>query len=360
MEKVVNNLSFRYYKAWQQPALGLLRFKNNPPFLMSENQLYLSIVVPLFNEEGNVKKLYTKIHEAVQKIGRPAGSAGSTPPSGRPFEIIFVNDGSRDNTAKEMAGLRPLTAIHFRKNFGQTAAFDAGIKAAQGEIVVTLDGDLQNDPNDIPLLLAKIAEGYDVVSGWRWNRRDSLMKRFFSRGANLLRKFLIHDGIHDSGCSLKAYRRECFAHVDLYGEMHRFIPAILQLQGFTVAEVKVAHYPRLHGATKYNWKRSIKGLVDMITIWFWRKYSHRPVHLFGGSGIVLGLLGGAILLWMLIEKMYFGASLADRLWPLVGVFFTVVGLQLFIFGLIADIVVRDYYQNRGTMNYTIREIRRQE
>jgi glycosyltransferase involved in cell wall biosynthesis len=313
---------------------------------MNNEQPWLSVVVPLYNEEGNVVELHQKILTALQKLGRS-------------FEIIFVDDGSRDGTLERARSLTPLKLIVFRKNFGQTAAFDAGIKAALGEVIITLDGDLQNDPNDISLLLAKMDEGYDVVSGWRHKRQDPWSKKIPSRIANLLRKFLIHDNIHDSGCSLKAYKRECFKDVDLFGEMHRFIPAILQLEGYRVGEVKVSHHPRLHGVTKYNWKRGFKGLVDMISIWFWRKYSHRPLHLFGASGVVLSLLGGAILLWMVVEKFYFDASIADRIWPLVGIFFTLIGVQLFISGLLADIAVRNYYQNRHRMNYSIREVREQ-
>ena len=306
-------------------------------------QPYLSVVVPLYNEEGNVRDLHQKIVEALQKIGRP-------------FEVIFVDDGSRDKTLEMCQGLSPLRLVAFRKNFGQTAAFDAGIKAATGEIIITLDGDLQNDPADIPLLLAKMDEGYDVVSGWRFKRKDPFMKRFFSRTANLLRGMLVKDGIHDSGCSLKAYKRECFKEIDLFGEMHRFMPALLALDGFRVSEVKVSHHPRIHGVTKYNWKRAVKGFVDMIAIWFWRKYSHRPIHLFGGSGILLSVVGSGILLWMLVEKLIFGASLSERLWPLVGIFFVLIGVQLFIYGLLADIIVRNYYHMRQRMNYVIREV----
>lgn len=325
---------------------------------MSENQPYLSVVVPLYNEEGNVKELHGRIYEAVQKIGRPAHfplEAGSD--SGRPFEIIFVDDGSSDKTLEEARMLSPLKLIAFRKNFGQTAAFDAGIKAAQGEIIVTLDGDLQNDPADIPLLLQKIDEGYDVVSGWRFERKDSLMKKVISRAANLLRKILVQDGIHDSGCSLKAYRRECFRDVDLFGEMHRFMPALLSFDGFRVTEVKVSHHPRVHGKTKYNWKRAVKGFVDMLFIWFWRKYSHRATHLFGGSGILLGLIGGIILAWMFAEKVFYGMSLAERIWPLVGTLLVLVGVQLFIFGILVDVAVKTYYHTRGRMNYSIREVK---
>lgn len=313
---------------------------------MNETSPYLSIVVPLYNEEGNVADLYRKIYEAVQKIGRP-------------FEIIFVDDGSKDRTLEVAKKLSPLKLIAFRKNFGQTAAFDAGFKEAKGEIIITLDGDLQNDPADIPLLLEKMTEGYDVVSGWRHKRQDPWSKKIPSRIANLLRKILIHDDIHDSGCSLKAYKRECFKDLDFFGEMHRFIPAILQLEGYRVGEVKVSHHPRIHGVTKYNWKRGIKGFVDMISIWFWRKYSHRPLHLFGASGVFLSAIGSGILLWMIVEKFYFDASISERMWPLVGIFFLLVGIQLFISGLLADISVRSYYQVRHRMNYNIREVRNQ-
>lgn len=313
---------------------------------MNENNPYLSIVVPLYNEEGNVAELHKRIHEAVQRLGRP-------------FEIIFVDDGSKDKTLEEAKTLSPLKLITFRKNFGQTAAFDAGFKAAKGEIIITLDGDLQNDPADIPLLLEKMAEGYDVVSGWRFKRQDPWSKKIPSRIANLLRKILINDRIHDSGCSLKAYKRECFDDVDLFGEMHRFIPAILELEGYKIGEVKVSHHPRVHGVTKYNWKRGFKGFVDMVSIWFWRKYSYRPLHLFGTTGVVMSGIGGAILVWMMVEKFYYGASISERMWPLVGIFFALVGIQLFVSGLLADIAVRSYYQVHNRMNYSIREVREQ-
>jgi len=308
-----------------------------------ENKSYLSIVVPLFNEEGNVKELHKKIKGACEKIGKT-------------FEIIFVDDGSSDGTVKDCEGLSPLKLIKFRKNFGQTAAFDAGFKNAEGEIIITLDGDLQNDPNDIPLLLDEMEKGFDVISGWRFKRQDSFGKKFFSRTANLLRKFFVADTIHDSGCSLKAYKKECFDDVDLFGEMHRFIPAILELQGFKVGEVKVSHFPRLHGQTKYNWRRGVKGLVDMISVWFWRKYANRPLHLFGGSGILLSIVGTGILIWMAIEKIFFGASLSEKIWPLMGIFFIMLGVQLFIFGLMADIMIKNYYKSQKRMNYAIKEI----
>ena len=304
---------------------------------------YLSIVAPVYNEEGNVTELHRRILEACQKLGKT-------------FEIIFIDDGSKDGTAKECEALSPLTLIRFRKNFGQTAAMDAGFKQAQGEIIITMDSDLQNDPADIPLLLAEMDKGYDVVSGWRFQRKDTLSKHLASRSANLLRKVLINDTIHDSGCSLKAYKKECFKDVDLFGEMHRFIPAILELQGYKVGEVKVTHFARVHGVTKYNWKRGMKGIVDMISVWFWRKYSNRPLHLFGGAGLTSMAIGFAILIWMGVEKIFFGYPVATRNWPLLGVFFVLIGVQLFISGLLADIILKNYYKVQGKMNYNIKEV----
>lgn len=310
---------------------------------MNEEKTYLSVVVPLYNEEGNVKELHKKIFEACKNLGKT-------------FEIIFIDDGSKDGTINDCEGLSPLKLIKFRKNFGQTAAFDAGIKNSCGEIIITMDGDLQNDPADIKLLLSEMDKGFDVVSGWRAKRKDPFMKKLSSRMANFARQILIEDHIHDSGCSLKAYKRECFNNVDLFGEMHRFMPAILQFDGYKVSEVKVNHFPRVHGKTKYNWKRGVKGIVDMVSIWFWRKYSNRPLHLFGGSGIILSLAGLALLVWMAIEKIFFGASLSEKIWPLMGAFFVMIGVQLFIFGLLADILVKNYYKNHKRMNYSIREI----
>ena len=310
---------------------------------MQQARPYLSVVVPLYNEEGNVIPLHTKIKDSLDAVGRS-------------YEIIFINDGSKDNTMAEAKTCHPVRIIDFRKNYGQTAAFDAGFKAARGDVVITMDGDLQNDPADIPNLLAKIDEGYDVVSGWRHKRQDPWSKKIPSRIANALRKLLINDTIHDSGCSLKAYRRECFKHVDLFGEMHRFIPAVLELQGFKVGEVKVDHHPRIHGVTKYNWKRGVKGFADMISIWFWRKYAHRPLHLFGAMGFASSFVGFVILAWMTILKLAYHASLSERIWPMVGIFLVIMGMQLFIAGLLADILIRIYYRVQGRMNYAIREV----
>lgn len=303
----------------------------------------ISVVVPIFNEEDNVEKLHTKIKEECAKLGRI-------------FEIIFINDGSTDRTAEKCRNLSPLRLINFRKNYGQTAAFDAGFQAARGEVIITMDGDLQNDPADIAKLLEKMDEGFDVVSGWRFERKDSLSKKIFSRGANLLRKFFMQDKIHDSGCSLKAYKRECFEDLELFGEMHRFIPALLEIDGFKVDEVKVSHHPRISGVTKYNWKRAFKGFVDMVSIWFWRKFANRPLHLFGASGMVLSFLGGMILVWMFVEKVFWGESIGERIWPMIGVMLVLVGVQLFISGLLADILIKNYFKAKNHRGYNIREI----
>jgi glycosyltransferase involved in cell wall biosynthesis len=304
---------------------------------------FLSIVVPLYNEEGNVEQLHKKIVEAGKTLGKT-------------FEIIFIDDGSTDRTNEICRKLSPLKLISFRKNFGQTAAFDAGIKNSRGEIIITMDGDLQNDPADIGKLLGKLEEGYDVVSGWRKERKDPPMKKVFSRTANILRKILIDDGIHDSGCSLKAYRRECFDDIDLFGEMHRFIPALLKIQGFKITEIPVSHHPRIHGATKYNWKRGVKGFVDMISVWFWKKYANRPLHLFGAGGLGLFFLGIITTIILIVARLFYTIPMSNRIWPLVAIFLILMGIQIFIFGLLADISVKNYYKAQGKMNYKIKEV----
>lgn len=302
-----------------------------------------SIVIPVFNEQNNVRDLFMRARSVMEKMSSE-------------YEIIFINDGSTDGTLAELKQLSPVKIINFRKNFGQTAAMDAGIKESRGEIIITMDGDLQNDPFDIPAVVKKLNEGYDVVSGWRWQRKDSLMKRFFSRGANILRKFLIDDGIHDSGCSLKVYRRECFEQVDLYGEMHRFIPAILQWRGYRVGEIKVNHFPRVSGQTKYNWKRAIKGFIDMVHIWFWRKYSARPLHLFGTLGIIcisLGLAGTGYAIYL---KFWLGFDLSNNAVVVLAAFLFLAGIQLFVSGILIDIAIKNFYKRSEEKPYSVREV----
>ena len=304
---------------------------------------YLSVIIPAYNEDGNVASLYAEILAALKPLGVS-------------FEIIVVNDGSRDKTLDVLKTLRPITIVNFRKNFGQTAALDAGIKAAAGDVIITMDGDGQNDPADIPALLAELNEGFDVVSGWRWQRKDPLSKRVISRGANFLRRFFISDGIHDSGCTLKAYRKECFENLDLYGEIHRFIVGVLRWQGFHVAEVKVNHRPRRSGKTKYTASRVLKGFLDMISVWFWRKYSARPLHLFGGLGAVFFGAGFLLTGTLFVLRFLSLISLQGSIWPLAGFFLMLIGIQLFVSGILGDISVKNYYRIHGSAPYRIKEI----
>jgi len=303
----------------------------------------ISIVVPVYNEEDNVGTLHQEIKSVCEK-------------NGYTYEIIFVDDGSADKTRENAAKLYPLKYIQMRKNFGQTAAMDAGIKAAQYDYIVTMDGDCQNDPADIPHLISHLEESnLDVVSGWRKNRKDSFLKKFTSRGANLLRGIIVKDHIHDSGCSLKIYRRECFEEMTLYGEMHRFIPALLRIKGFTIGEIVVNHRPRTAGQTKYNWKRTVKGLIDMIAVWFWNKYAVRPLHLLGSLGVVSLFLGVVFGAWTTV--LYFmGRSLTDTFHSFLSILFLIVGVLLFVFGLMSDMLTKIYYGSKIDMPYSIKAV----
>ena len=297
----------------------------------------LSIILPVYNEEKNLNLLYNELNKVLKSIGND-------------YEILFVDDNSKDNSLNvlnKLSNLNPkVKIIKFRKNFGQTAALDAGIKNSKGEIIITMDSDLQNDPRDIPKLINKINEGYDVVSGWRYNRRDSFSKKFISKGANLLRKLIIKDSIQDSGCTLKAYKRECFENTKLYGEMHRFIPALLGLKGFKIGEIKVNHRERKFGKTNYNMKRTMNGFLDMILLKFWMNYSTRPIHLFGGLGLFSGLFGVLIGLYLTFIKITYGVSIGNRPLLILSALLILVGLILFVFGVLADILIKIYYKDQ--------------
>ncbi len=311
---------------------------------MSANHIFLSIIVPVYNEEKAVRKLYQEIVKAGQSLGKS-------------FEIIFINDGSNDNTLAELKKLSGLKIINFRKNFGQTAALDAGIKLAQGQYIATLDGDGQNDPADIPRLIDRLEkDGLDVVVGWRRERHDPFMKKFASRLANLMRRFLINDGIHDSGCGLKIYKRACFANVDLVGEMHRFIPALLKIKGFKIGEAEVNHRPRKWGKSKYNWKRGIKGNLDLFSLWFWQKFASRPLHLFGSFGLFLIIISVAAGSWAIYKKIFYNLDLSDTALTDLSMFGFLIGAQFFVFGLIADMLSKTYFATTRDKIYDIKEI----
>ena len=308
-----------------------------------ENMKEISVVVPLYNEEGNVAELHREIKDVCEA-------------NGYKYEIILVDDGSTDATLRRAKECSPVKIIRFRRNFGQTAAFDAGIKQARYRYIVTMDGDRQNDPRDIPQMITYLEEhDYDVISGWRKTRRDSFSKRLFSNGAKMLRDVLIKDRIHDSGCALKVYRRECFENINLFGEMHRFIPALLKIKGFTVGEVEVNHRPRVAGVSKYNWKRAMKGFVDMVSVWFWNKYAVRPLHLLGGAGmIMLGI--GVLFSFYTIILFLQGQNMSHTVWPLLSAFSVITGLQLFVSGLLTDMLSKLYYEKSRDKSYIIREI----
>lgn len=306
----------------------------------------LSIIIPVHNEVMNIQSLHGEIMEVCQERSYD-------------FEIIIIDDCSNDGSAQVLKQLSPAKIITFRKNFGQTAAFDAGIKHATNTLIITMDGDGQNDPRDIPKLLAYLKEHeLDVVSGWRSDRKDGVLKKVISRGANFLRKILIDDGIHDSGCSLKVYKRECFAGLSLYGEMHRLIPALLLTRGFEVGEVKVNHRPRLHGKSKYNFSRTMKGFLDMLAMWYWKKYSVRPLHLLGGVGLVLIFLS-MIFSAFTIKEYLRGQDMSETIWPMLTLFTFLIGIQVIISGLITDILVKTYYEQMNIQPYAIKKIEEQ-
>lgn len=305
-----------------------------------------SIIVPIYNEADTVAELHLRLVEVFRTLSEPV-------------EFIFVNDGSTDETASILETLKPVTIIQLRNNFGQTAALDAGIKQATGDIIITLDADLQNPPEEIPKLLQLLTTGnYDVVSGWRKTRRDPFGKRLISAGANWLRKGFINDGIHDSGCTLKVYRRACFQDLDLLGEIHRFIPGILRWQGYRIGELEVKHEPRRFGKSKYTTSRILKGFIDMIGVWFWRKYSSRPLHLFGGGGFILISLGTIGLVVLGALRLFWNYSLANSIWPLVAGLCVLSGIQLFVSGLLAEILIKQYYHGKRTP-YVIKQITEQ-
>ncbi|MGB9754871.1 glycosyltransferase family 2 protein [Roseiflexus castenholzii] len=308
---------------------------------------YLSVVVPVYNEEETIPHLYQRLTTELEHLSLP-------------YEIIAVDDGSSDRSFALLRDLaradRRLRVVRFRRNFGQTAAFSAGFDRAQGEVVVTIDADLQNDPADIGALLAKIEEGYDVVSGWRAHRQDPFLnRRLPSIIANRLISWATGVRLHDYGCSLKAYRLEVVRGIRLYGELHRFIPAIASWQGVTVTELPVRHAPRRFGRSKYGISRTLRVLLDLVTVRFLLSYGTRPMHIFGLLGLLaggLGMLIGAYLTWI---KLAYGAAISDRPLLLLAVLLIVLGVQFMSLGLIGELVVRTYYEAQAKPIYVVRE-----
>lgn len=308
----------------------------------------ISLVVPVFNEAESLPELYSELIDSCQKLKTS-------------YELIFVDDGSWDDSfiiLKKIQMEDPkVKIIRLRKNFGQTAALSAGFDYAKGEIIITLDADLQNDPNDFSLLMAKIEEGYDVVSGWRQKRKDKFFtRRLPSAIANWLISMITRVKLHDYGCSLKAFRREVVKTIKLYGEMHRFIPAIASNMGVSIAEVKVNHKPRRHGKSKYNIFRFIKVILDLLTVKFLLSYSTRPLQMFGLFGLVSGTVGGFLGLWLSYQRLILKQGIGGRPLLLLAILLMVIGIQFITLGLLAEIMVRTYHESAEKRIYFIKEI----
>jgi glycosyltransferase involved in cell wall biosynthesis len=309
----------------------------------------ISVTIPIYNEEGNIPTLYEKVTSALREISRP-------------WELIFVNDGSNDTSEElldEIAEKDPqVKVIHFRRNFGQTAAMMAGFNYATGDIIIPLDGDLQNEPADIPLLLAKLDEGFDVVSGWRKDRQDNALKRNFpSILANKLISFVSGVRLHDFGCSLKAYRRDVIQGVRLYGEMHRFLPIYTSWHGARIAEVTVRHHARAHGESKYGLERVLKVLADLITVKFLERFQQKPMYLFGGVGLLslaISFVSGA---YALVRKFIEGEAFIKNPLLLMCVITAMTGVMCILMGLLAEMVVRTFYESQGKPVYLVRATR---
>ena len=305
----------------------------------------VSVVIPIFNEEENIPPLYQALKTVMERMKTT-------------YEVIFVDDGSNDDSGEILKRLsqgdKKLKLIQFRKNFGQTAAIAAGVEHAQGEIIVTMDGDGQNDPKDIPRLLEKLEEGYDVASGWRKNRKDPFLnKRFPSAVANRLISWLTKVRLHDYGCTLKAYRRDILRDVRLYGEMHRFIPAYASWVGARITELEVRHYPRKHGRSKYGLSRTSSIILDLITILFLQRYSTKPIRLFGGAGMILLVLGLLTGLFVLFRKLVWGGVWISPM-ILISFLFITMGVMFVLLGLIAEIIIRTYHESQGKPIYAIK------
>lgn len=307
----------------------------------------VSVVVPIYNEVESLPHLIDAIASSLSNFGLS-------------YEIILVDDGSQDGSTqllKEQAKMRSdLRAVLLRRNYGQTAAMSAGFNYARGRVIVTLDGDLQNDPADIPRLMAKLEEGYDLVSGWRKNRQDAALSRLLpSKIANWLIGEVTGVKLHDYGCSLKAYRAELVADMNLYGELHRFLPALAYIEGAKITEMPVRHYARRYGKSKYGLGRTFRVMMDLLTIWFMKKFLTRPMHVFGLLGLISMLLGVLAGSYLTFVKLGLGETIGNRPLLILTVLLLLTGIQLFGFGLLAELLMRTYHESQGRPIYRVRE-----
>jgi glycosyltransferase involved in cell wall biosynthesis len=312
------------------------------------SQIKLSVVLPVFNEEGNLSVIYEEMRVVCTELACT-------------YEIIFVDDGSLDGSLNTLREIQQkdsnVRVIQFRRNFGQTAALAAGFAIARGQVIVTLDADCQNDPKDIPIMLKKLEEGYDLVCGWRYRRQDNYFSRTLpSKIANFIIGLLTDIKLHDYGCTLKVMRSDLAKSLKLYGEMHRLIPALSSSYGARISEVKVNHRPRVSGLSKYGLSRTLRVVLDVITVKFFLSFSSRPIQLFGSFGLI-SVLGGVSILGVYgVRKIFFGMSLADRPVLLLAVLLIIGGLQFITFGLLAELQIRTYHESQDKPTYLIRTI----
>ncbi len=309
----------------------------------------LSVIVPVFNEEESLSALYAGVRDVLQALGQD-------------WELILVNDGSRDGSAAVLDRLAAQDArvkvVHFRRNAGQTAAMMAGIDYARGEVLIPMDADLQNDPADIPRLLAKLDEGYDIVSGWRQDRQDdSLRRNLPSRMANWLISRVSGIKLHDYGCSLKAYRADVIKDVKLYGEMHRFIPIYASWQGARVTEIPVTHHARRFGASKYGLERVAKVFLDLLVVKFLDRYAQKPIYVFGGFGLLCLAFSLGVGAWAVALKLFAGKSFVSTPLPLFCMFSGLLGIFAILLGLLAELVTRTWFESQGRSTYLVRAVR---
>lgn len=314
---------------------------------MNKTSPDLSIIIPAYNEEENIRELYKEIIHACEKLEKP-------------YEILFIDDGSKDNTFQIMKELNrkdhKVKVIRLRKNFGQTAALSAGFDHAHGDTIITMDADLQNDPADIQLLLEKMDEGFDLVSGWRVKRKDKfLSKRLPSKIANRLISLITGVKLHDYGCTLKAFHKDVIKNMKLYGELHRFIPAIASNIGVNIAEVQVNHRPRTRGKSNYSVFRFLKVILDLLTVKFLLSYSTRPLQIFGFFGLISGGIGGILLIYLAYIRLITLESTANRPLLFISILLVIVGIQFITLGLLAEIMVRAYHESVDKKIYFIRE-----
>jgi len=309
----------------------------------------LSLVVPVYNEKENLPLLMDAVYAAMSPLNKQ-------------WEIVLVDDGSKDGSLEVLTGLADTDPDHvrvvvFRRNFGQTAAIAAGIDNSEGKIIVLLDADMQNDPADIPMLLEKLDEGYDLVSGWRKDRKDNRLTRTIpSNMANGLISWVTGVHLHDYGCTLKVYRRESLEGFRLYGEMHRFIPVFAHSVGAKITELPVRHHARKFGVAKYGLERTVKVVLDLFTVKFLLDYSHKPMRLFGGTGVILIGISALLLAYLLVRKVFFLVPVLTSPFFQIGVMLSILGFQSILMGLIAELLARTYHESQSKPTYTIRAV----